>query len=363
MKTPEEWGKIYKENYAKYKEHTNNLRTLIIELTKKNNIEFSQMEYRTKEVDKFIEKIKREEKKYKNPLKEVTDLVGIRIIAYYKEDVDEIVKIIENEFEIDWENSIDKAQALEPDRFGYLSINYVVSLSSPRKELTEWKAFADKKAEIQVRTVLQHAWAAIDHKLRYKTPKEVPKHLRRKLFCLSALLELADGEFSNLRKHTDEIEELYKSEIKEGRLDIELDLLSLDIYLEFTKRHLEWMKIAGEIGYSATSILDKEKKKRLKFFKSIFIKSLYLIGITTIKELDKELNNASKWGKGILVKFDKIFHKINPNKDALLNANPFGILLVLLFYAKKPRVSKKILNQTGLKKIILETIKELLKIK
>jgi len=90
---------------------------------------------------------------------------------------------------------------------------------------------------------------------------------------------------------------------------------------------------------------------------------LFPIGITTIKELDKELNNASKWGKGILVKFDKIFHKINPNKDIFLDANPFGILIVLLFYAKKPRVSKKILNQTGLKKTILETIKELLKIK
>ncbi len=246
--TPQEWGNIYKGRYATYQEFTNKLENLISEFLKVHKVD-AQIESRTKSIESFVEKIQREGKGYHNPLEEITDLVGIRIIAYYKEDVDKIGEIIKTEFDIDWENSIDKAWTLDPDRFGYLSVHYVISLPLHRKEQTEWKAFANIKAEIQVRTVLQHAWAAISHKLIYKTAKEVPKDLRRQLFRLSALLELADEEFSNLRKLTKELKERYSQELKKGKLDIELDLSSLDVYLESTKQDLKWMKIAEEVGY------------------------------------------------------------------------------------------------------------------
>lgn len=139
--SPEEWGVAYEERYVTYQGFTKRLETLIRELFNKHSIEIAQMESRTKDIDRFIEKIQRKGEKYQNPLVEVTDLVGIRIIVYYREDLEKVGEIIRKEFDIDWENSIDKAETLDPDRFGYLSIHYVVSLSPPRKQLTEWKDF------------------------------------------------------------------------------------------------------------------------------------------------------------------------------------------------------------------------------
>jgi ppGpp synthetase/RelA/SpoT-type nucleotidyltranferase len=176
-KTPEEWGKSYEEQIEKYHKFEERLVSLIRDLIEENHIEIAQIISRTKGKDSFTEKIKR--KSYENPFKQCTDLVGIRIIVFHLDDLSEISSIIENEFLIDHENSIDKSKLLDPDRFGYLSIHYVASLSDPRFTQTEWKLYSELKFEIQIRTILQHAWSEIDHKLRYKKEDEVPRELKR----------------------------------------------------------------------------------------------------------------------------------------------------------------------------------------
>lgn len=191
-KSLEEWESIYREKYSLYETYANKLTDLLNNILKNHNINISQIDSRTKGIESFINKINKKEKEYKDPLIEITDLVGIRIITYYIEDVYKIGKLVKNEFNIDLANSVDKSEVLDPDKFGYLSNHYIISLKESRGKLTEWKNFKNLKAEIQVRTILQHAWAAIDHKLRYKTIIEIPNNLKRKLFRLSAILELAD---------------------------------------------------------------------------------------------------------------------------------------------------------------------------
>lgn len=366
-RTSEEWENIYKEEHAIYKEFTDKLQKLIRELLQKHTID-AQIEYRTKDIAKFIEKIQREEKEYKNPLKEVTDLVGIRLIAYYKEDVDKIGEIIKKEFDVDLKNSIDKAQILDPDRFGYLSVHYVISLSPLRKELTEWKAFANIKAEIQVRTVLQHAWAAIDHKLRYKTAKEVPKNLRRQLFRLSALLELADGEFSNLKRLIEDTKEYYSQELKKGNLDIELDLSSLEVYLESTKQHLKWMKIAEQVGFKFLKEEDEDIEDIIEDFKRILLSILHLTGITTIEELDEILRDASQWGKDVLASIRNLSYKYSNAPQYYIDElgyvpfefTSYGINTFLVFYARRNVVDQKIIENTEYAIAIQKAIREVI---
>ena len=112
------------------------------------------MESRAKTVESFKGKVEREDKDYTDPLNEITDLSGVRIISYYNSDVDEISNLIRREFEIDEKNSVDKRKIDEEDRFGYQSSHLVVSLSDSRQDLFEWSAFKGLRAEIQVRTVL-----------------------------------------------------------------------------------------------------------------------------------------------------------------------------------------------------------------
>jgi len=117
--SPQEWGNRYRAIRGTCVSLTARLRALIVDLLAEANIEVIQIEARTKAIDSFTEKISRKRVKYANPLTEVTDLVGLRIITYYREDVTRVGEILKKEFQIDATNSVDKAAALDPDRFGY----------------------------------------------------------------------------------------------------------------------------------------------------------------------------------------------------------------------------------------------------
>jgi ppGpp synthetase/RelA/SpoT-type nucleotidyltranferase len=222
------------------------IHALLEELLKTNKIPFSQIEHRAKTLRSFMNKLER--KKYENPFTDIKDLAGIRVITYYQDDLKRLLEVLQREFTIDQDHSIDKLDALNINEFGYRSHHLIVSLKSPRKELIEWKDFADFSAEIQVRSILQHAWAAISHKLDYKTAAQAPSEMLRQLFRLSALLELADEQFSLLRDSDKNIISRYEKELAKGELDISIDLYSLKEYVHSIINLREWFQLGIDAG-------------------------------------------------------------------------------------------------------------------
>jgi len=223
-------ARAYEKVRPLHERFTQRLEVLIRDLLVQRGIAVSLVTSRCKPVDSFSEKIQRGNKHYMDPLREVTDLAGTRVICYYSEDVDAVSDLISREFRVDKANSIDKSATLDPDRFGYLSVHFVVQLNEARAGLLEWKEFDGLKAEIQVRTLLQHAWAEIDHKLLYKTEKDIPSPVRRQLFRVSALLEMGDKEFSEVRKLTEIAERQYTESISKGDLNVDINLNSVMLY-------------------------------------------------------------------------------------------------------------------------------------
>ncbi len=73
-----------------------------------------------------------------------------------------------DEFEI-IEKSNKGATLLQEERFGYQSIHYLVKLKGERARLAEYRNLKDGVVEIQIRTILQHAWAEIEHDIQYKS--------------------------------------------------------------------------------------------------------------------------------------------------------------------------------------------------
>ena len=284
--SPEEWGNRYRARRATYESMTARLRALIADLVHDAAIDVIQVEGRAKTVDSFVEKIGRKGKKYENPFADMTDLVGLRIITYYREDVARIGEILKGEFRVDEKNSVDKITDLAADRFGYLSVHYIVWLSPARGKLAEWRQYAGIPAEIQVRTALQHAWAAVQHKLYYKSSIEAPQELRRRLFRLSALFELADEQFSELRDARARIEAEYADDVRKGRLDLPLDEASLAAYLDDSgKRHVIGKMITdtgGKIYPQDERALAKDRRDLLKL--------LNIMEILTISQLDDYLS-------------------------------------------------------------------------
>ncbi|EOE4705209.1 GTP pyrophosphokinase family protein [Vibrio cholerae] len=186
---------IYREIKPKYQMLANNTEQALIQFLAENNISSFNVEKRVKEEKSFLEKVIR--KSYGAPLEEMEDIAGVRVICYYNEDLEVIDKIIKEQFNVI--SSSNKSQELDDDQFGYASNHYVVKLKPEWLKAPNYRGLNDLKIEIQVRTILMHAWAAISHKLLYKKYDDVPKEFKRKLNRLSALIELADEQFDDIK--------------------------------------------------------------------------------------------------------------------------------------------------------------------
>lgn len=227
----------YSEVKTKYDTLGINLTQALELFLKENDIKVLSVSYRVKDKDSFVEKIDR--KKYEKPFNEIEDICGIRIICYYQSDVDKIAEIISKEFEV-LENQ-DKEELLKTDQFGYRSTHFIVKIKKGWLQAPNYRGLEDLKTEIQVRTVLMHAWAEIEHKLAYKKTAHIPKQFKRKLSRISAKLEEADEQFEELKKeitsYKEDVIEITKDEsIEATNIDLNLDSLQAFLDAKFPDR-------------------------------------------------------------------------------------------------------------------------------
>lgn len=266
---------------------------ILQDLLSQEKIIVHQITSRTKDVDSLSKKIDRKQGKYEN-LNEITDLVGIRIISYLESDVDLISALVSKEFNIDSENSIDK-RLLKIDQFGYKSLHVVASLNKQRYTLTEYSAYKDLKCEIQIRSILQHAWAEIEHDIGYKGKISLPDNAIRSFNRLSALLETADLEFDRLKKELNEYESSVDNLIKTEPQDVSINQASLISFINTNPI----IKNLEEKIYETTKAIFYN----FQDFESI-IKRFELFEIKSIKELEtvlsKNQNNLIKFSYNIL---------------------------------------------------------------
>jgi len=162
---------------------------------------------------KYLPQIKPDDDNYKIS-EHLTDLIGIRAVCNYSEDVHEIRRGLNKffrEIEItDKSNQLEKTE----DKFGYKSLHLQLVLKSRLKEIPEAAKFKNIKIELQIRTVIQDAWSILDHKIKYK--KSIPQNLKRRINRLSALFEIADDEFLSIQKEISIEENKVNKRLKKG---------------------------------------------------------------------------------------------------------------------------------------------------
>lgn len=129
-------------------------------------------------------------------VQEMQDLAGLRLILLYKRDVETVCELIVKHFTLI--RQYDTQDRLKADQFGYASRHLIVELPEGWLAVPTLKGMGGLQAEIQVRTVAQHIWAEISHKLQYKHEASVPPTLRRAIYRASALLETVDLEFERV---------------------------------------------------------------------------------------------------------------------------------------------------------------------
>lgn len=265
---PEEFRIWFEENRKKYVALKDAAIPIITNLIAIDEIECLPIDGRTKDVDSAVEKVTR--KNYNDPITQMTDITGIRVIVYLESDVKKVSEIIRSAFNVDEANSSNTDERMSANQVGYRSVHFVCDLGEARTQLPEFKILSGLKFEIQVRTVLQHAWAVMAHDNNYKFTGSLPRPLERHLFLLAALLETADQGFDDLSTKIDKYKTSVISESANGKLDIPVNSLSLESFLN------QW---AREHNYEFPSRATEEA------ITSRVVEELRSFGITTLAEI------------------------------------------------------------------------------
>ena len=253
------------------------------DLLETDGIDFHTIEARAKTLESLQNKLSKSGKSFDDTDKQIPDLAGVRVVLYDKRGVSETAALIDKEFDVDSEASSDKLSELAPDQFGYLSIHKVARLKSNRKTMSEWSRFAELHVEIQIRTVLQHAWASISHKLQYKRESEIPSVLRRRLMRLGGLFELADDEFLSLRSQDREVRESIEKKVAAKEKEVLLDLVSVESWAVDNKLMQQIEKAAKQSGIVVSG---EDKAPRCK---EQLLQVSQTLGYKTLKDLESGL--------------------------------------------------------------------------
>lgn len=210
-----EYGAL-RANYAKFAAAIEGILRMAL-----RDIAVHNISARAKDLERFALKASKPDPadlsrpKYSEPMSQIEDIAGARIITYVLRTLSEVEKVVHREFEV-IERS-DKGQKLiENALVGYRSIHLIVGMKPDRVKLLEYQEFKDLRAEVQIRTILQHTWAEIEHDMRYKPMFEPNKELNQRFTALAGLIEVGDREF-------DQIYDMY-----ERRRKALLDLAQID---------------------------------------------------------------------------------------------------------------------------------------
>nr|WP_272917743.1 (p)ppGpp synthetase [Nocardioides flavescens] len=166
-------------------------------------INYLAISARAKAVASFADKATRTDETgallYPDPLRDIGDQVGVRVITYVRSDVEAVAGLLAAQSRVLDDRDLGEVTASE-GRFGYASRHLQVAL--PVEDAGGAGGAEDEQVvQVQLRTVLQHAWAEFEHDIRYKgsVPAEHASEFDRRFTLAAGLLELADREFSAVR--------------------------------------------------------------------------------------------------------------------------------------------------------------------
>lgn len=215
----------YIEKKGLFEKLTSKAKEILSEALEEEKIEFLSITDRVKEKTSLFKKI---DKKSYSDISDITDVVGLRVITYVES---EIPKIIHDCFSVHLDDSIDKSKSLKTNEVGYRSVHFVCDLGADRMSQPEYKKICGIPFEIQVRTVLQHGWAEIEHDRNYKFSGELPDQFKRRFYILAGALELIDREFDSLSQDIAKYAEEEKIKISQNELNIEINTITVNEYL------------------------------------------------------------------------------------------------------------------------------------
>ncbi|MGZ4395626.1 MAG: RyR domain-containing protein [Gaiellaceae bacterium] len=243
--------KEYTRLHPRYERYAALLEQVLLDATQRL-APLAIVQTRPKSIASFAEKALRKRDKHPDPVHELTDLCGARVIARTRHEVEALAAFVEQRFEIDRENSVDAAERLAPSEFGYRSAHYIVSIA-PGAELgvPVPRSVLGLKAEVQIRTTAEHAWADVAHDLSYKGAFELPARWQRELAVIAAELEEVDHAFARLEEGLETYAASYDAYLSDEQIREEIE--TLETVLAYDPGNA---KLAARVGKLAMTLGD-----------------------------------------------------------------------------------------------------------
>jgi ppGpp synthetase/RelA/SpoT-type nucleotidyltranferase len=262
----------YRQNLPLFVQVKDQVMAQLKEVFDEAGLVVASIEGRVKEEKSLAGKLELKGAKYSS-LADITDIVGLRVITFYSDDVDKVASAVDRLFEIDWENSVDKRKIHEIDSFGYMSLHYICRTAG-----------FPYRFEIQMRTILQHAWANMNHDTGYKSGVEVPKEYLRNLSRLAGMLELADEQFSQIRNDLTDYRRRVQALVASGNMnEVPLDGDTFRSYLQLRPFDKLNRRIAA---VNQAEIMEENLMGYLAVFKNLNCK--------TLGDIDRLIKNYSE---------------------------------------------------------------------
>lgn len=237
-------------------------------LLQQAGIKIHSLSSRIKSSGSLAYKLGRPDRTYQS-LTDITDLIGLRVTTYFEDNIEEIAALVEKAFEIDYERSIDKRKSLHASHFGYRSLHYICQPKG-----------SPYCFELQLRTILQHAWAEIEHDLGYKSAASIPLEIRRRFSRIASLLEVADAEFVSIREFLDDYKQTVKQSLQQADNQLGIDRISLGQFLKSPE--------ATELEHCFAERIGVELSSRV-FYPDYLIRMLSAVELTSLNQLRASL--------------------------------------------------------------------------
>jgi len=323
----------YDQQRSRFESFCKKVHAYLDERLREKEIPFQTVLYRIKDREKVRSKYDRPSKAGKyNALNDITDIAGLRVITYYEDDVDAVREVIEGAFEIDRENFEDKREPDDPENFSYHALHLVISLKPSTLGDHSFKQLQGMRGEVQITSVLRHAWAEISHKW-YDLDERFPRNVKRRFARLSALIDLADEQFVKLRDELEQVNSSIDRSVEGGFVDIPIDAQSLRAFIE---QEPLVRQIEQEIA-AATSLIvgDSLSESRI----NIAVGLLKNLGIDSIKDLREDLRKFRvallEYVTGTPPFWRTANRSVSPNREIGICVIDLAMMILLSNFAEK----------------------------
>ncbi len=254
-------------------------KSLIEDCLKDAQLRYQSVQARVKNGKKLRAKYLDPEKSYAK-LDDITDQAGLRVITYYDDELDRVVELVKSEFTVIPEKSVDK-RVIEPNKFGYRAINLVCTHSEKRKSDVQFKKQANVTFEVQVTSVLGHAWSEIEHDW-YDLKETYPAYIKRRFSRLAALFELAESEFVSLRDQRTSYRRSVGVQVEAELPDVPVDAVSL-------KAFTYGEPIVAQVDERISQILERPIGETTDKVFERWAKAAQAVGLTTVQTLRESM--------------------------------------------------------------------------